>query len=320
MQLDKTEIVIRQRTAFELLDLSLLVLRRHWWPIVTTSALLGLPLIALDVWAVYWMLGEDAYLAAEHLVEPQSAMRWRHSIHLFLLYFIQFQIISLPTTVFLGNQIFYEEMPLKKLVRRLWPIAWRCLIVLGLVRLGLVSFILEWFVDRNEVFDWTAEFTLLIVVTGISLLIRACWPFAPEILGLELCPLRAGWGKEITYGQRSKGLHQLLMSDHMARFIGASFFGILMTLMILGGCLFAQGVSTGDWRWNGWFDHLYIPVAMWLSGLFFAVFRFLSYLDSRIRLEGWEIELRLRAEADRRRAAMLPPDAGGEIVSAQVTT
>jgi hypothetical protein len=28
---------------------------------------------------------------------------------------------------------------------------------------------------------------------------------------------------------------------------------------------------------------------------FFAVVRFLTYIDRRIRLEGWEVELRLRA-------------------------
>jgi hypothetical protein len=30
-----------------------------------------------------------------------------------------------------------------------------------------------------------------------------------------------------------------------------------------------------------------------------TVFRFLSYLDLRIRLEGWEVELKIRAEANR---------------------
>jgi hypothetical protein len=32
---------------------------------------------------------------------------------------------------------------------------------------------------------------------------------------------------------------------------------------------------------------------------FFAIVRFLSYLELRIRAEGWEIELLLRAEAAR---------------------
>ena len=34
---------------------------------------------------------------------------------------------------------------------------------------------------------------------------------------------------------------------------------------------------------------------IWLVTAFFAVARFLAYIDQRIRLEGWEVELRLRA-------------------------
>lgn len=30
---------------------------------------------------------------------------------------------------------------------------------------------------------------------------------------------------------------------------------------------------------------------------FIAVFRFITYLDCRIRREGWDVELKLRAEA-----------------------
>ena len=144
-------------------------------------------------------------------------------------------------------------------------------------------------------------------MSSLALLIRACWPFAPEILGLELCPLQSSSGADITYGQRSRGLHRLLVADNIARFIGAAFVGSALTGMLLGSCLFVKGTSTGDWTWNGWFDHLLLPATLWIVGTVVAVFRFLSYLDSRIRLEGWEIELRLRAEADRLLAAERGP-------------
>jgi hypothetical protein len=38
---------------------------------------------------------------------------------------------------------------------------------------------------------------------------------------------------------------------------------------------------------------------MWTVAGFFAVARYLSYLDLRIRREGWEVELLIRAEGDR---------------------
>ena len=41
------------------------------------------------------------------------------------------------------------------------------------------------------------------------------------------------------------------------------------------------------------------PLAVWLTVAFFTVVRFLSYLDLRIRREGWEVWLKLHSEADR---------------------
>ena len=43
----------------------------------------------------------------------------------------------------------------------------------------------------------------------------------------------------------------------------------------------------------------YVPLAGWLVIGFFAIVRFLAYLDLRIRREGWEVELVMRAEAAR---------------------
>jgi hypothetical protein len=36
-------------------------------------------------------------------------------------------------------------------------------------------------------------------------------------------------------------------------------------------------------------------LALWLAIEFFAVARFFSYIDQRIRLEGWEVRLRVSA-------------------------
>jgi hypothetical protein len=299
VQLDRTEIVIRQRTGLELFDLSLLLLKRHFLRIAATSAMLGLPLLGLNVLAIAWMLGEDAYLASEHLSAPREAMWWRYTGHLLSLYVLQFQLVSLPTTVYLGNIIFFEKMNMFRLVRRLAPIAIRGLVVLGLLRLGLISLMLVWFINRSLAFDSNVEFWLLFIIPGVALILRAAWPFAPEILGLEFCRLRKSTSVELSYWQRSKGLHSPMVSENITRFIAATFFAVLLCMMLLATTIFVQGVLSGDWLWNRWFDYLVFPLCMWLVGLFMAVFRFLSYLDSRIRLEGWEVELQLRAETAR---------------------
>ncbi len=309
MQLDRTEIVVRARSALELLDLSLQVLKRHAGPIAISSALIGLPLLVVDVLAVAWMLREDTLLAADRLDAPLTAMRWRHSWHLILLFAMQFPLVSLPTSIFLGNQIFYEPISLLGLVRRLWPMAAKSLFILGCLRLGLVGLAMELFVDRSSTFDPLVEFWFVFVVAGVAILFRALWPFAPEIIGLELCPLRAKQAGEITYATRSRGLHRYMVSENLARFMGASFFAVLMCLTLIGAQMFVIGASTGRWQWNAYFDHIGLPLTMWLVGLFMAVFRFLSYLDSRIRLEGWELELRLKAEAARMAQTSIPPPA-----------
>lgn len=299
MQLDRTEIVIRQRTALELFDLSLLVLQRHYKPLLLICAILGIPLLVLDVLAVRWMMSEESLMVAEEMPSPISVMRLRYASHLILLFVMQFPIISLPATVFLGNQIFFQSISLPSLLRRIAPIMARSLFILGIIRLGLVGLALEYFVDRSIVFDPYTETWILFFIAGVALLLRATNPFAPEILGLELCPLRSKAEKEITYAQRSKSLHKQLVGEHILRFFGSIFFGLLIALMLLGTMLFIQGSLTADWQWNAWYDYVLLPLSMWLVGTYMAVFRFLSYLDSRIRLEGWEIELRVRAEAER---------------------
>ena len=39
------------------------------------------------------------------------------------------------------------------------------------------------------------------------------------------------------------------------------------------------------------------PLALWLVACLSVMVRFLVYLDTRIRLEGWEVELAMQAEA-----------------------
>ncbi len=296
MQLDRTEIVIRQRSTLELFDLSLQVLKRHWWAIAVTSAVFGFPLLILDNLATAWMLNQNSLELAEH---AGVAAYLRPFWHLVTLYVLQFPLISLPTTIYLGNRIFYQSMPIGQLLRRLWSIAGRWLLVLGVLRLGLVGLVLELLIDRQVNFDVAIEFWFFIFAVGVALFYRAMSPFAPEILGLELCPLRITSPGTISYRARSRTLHRYSNSQNLRRFLGAAFFGCLLYFMLDGAQTFVLGAITGYWSWNDAFDLLRMQLSLWCVGLFMAVFRFLSYLDNRIRLEGWEIELRLKAEAAR---------------------
>ncbi len=51
--------------------------------------------------------------------------------------------------------------------------------------------------------------------------------------------------------------------------------------------------------WDAAMYTIYGPLALWLVVGYFTVVRFLAYLDLRIRREGWEVELMMRAEQTR---------------------
>ena len=74
---------------------------------------------------------------------------------------------------------------------------------------------------------------------------------------------------------------------------------VVLTGAVAHGLLSVSGYFLNDWHWNHFMVVIAIPTAMWLVATYIAVVRFLSYLDLRIRNEGWEVELRLRAEAGR---------------------
>ena len=103
MQLDNTEIVIRQRSMTELMDLSLVVLRKHGLKVAAASAILGIPLMIANILSVNWMLGKEAILATEDIEESEIFLQWRHACHLLTLFLLQFPLASVPATVFLGN-------------------------------------------------------------------------------------------------------------------------------------------------------------------------------------------------------------------------
>lgn len=319
MQFDKTEIVIRQRTLLELLDLSLLLLRRYWIQLLTGSALLGIPLLMLDVLLVRWMLAEPGLEAAADLDNPVVATQQRFTLHLTALYFLQFPLASLPATVLLGHEIFYERLSLRRLIGLLRP-AWPgALMVLGLTRMGLMGLPIELMVDRWVAFDPFWELMVLLVLCcGWAAVCRAFAPYAPEILGLEACRLRRAKNGDLRYRQRSHVLHSAVSGENLMRFFALvalipALVLILYSLVFVvdfAGLRRSSSPALSALISNQVLLQFALPIALWLSGIFATVFRFLAYLDCRIRLEGWEVDLRLKAERDRLQAQQqfTPPE------------
>ncbi len=160
-------------------------------------------------------------------------------------------------------------------------------------------------VDRSVAFDPTFELMMLVSL-AIVLIVRAVWPFAPEIIGLERCKLWATKEAPINYAKRRSGLHQSVSADHSARFIIGAMAAVILWVTLVALLLMVMSTLFGTLELGNEVDMMLSPLLLWLVGLYMVVYRFLCYLDSRIRLEGWELELRLRAEGQRVQATLNP--------------
>ncbi|MFO0943628.1 MAG: hypothetical protein U0930_23070 [Pirellulales bacterium] len=298
MELDRTEIVIRQRGSLELMDLSLMVLKRHYVKLLQAGTILGLPLLVVDVLLLHWMISEDAVLASQVYSGSDAFIWWRYTGHLCVLYALQIPIATLPITLYLGAQTFFIPITFKEIVRNLWQLRWPIFWILGIIRLGLLVIPLELLLRDQTAFDVMEGF-FLFAVFPLFMLIRTFIPFSPEILGLERCPIVAKNKNQVSYGARRGNLHGPLQGELFVRMIAACFNGTLLVMMLGGTLLFLKAHTLGDWTWNWFFFVVISPLSLWLVGIFLGVYRYLSYIDCRIRLEGWEIELRMRAEAER---------------------
>jgi hypothetical protein len=149
--------------------------------------------------------------------------------------------------------------------------------------------------DRFEANPFV-EFLLIPGIALYAIIVRALRPNLTEIILLERNPLRARKPGDITIGRRSAFLHDPSSGDLFVRWIGSATLAMLLIGIMLTTLLLGAAVMVGDF-WSGWLSaQVLYPLALWIVASFIGVVRFLSYLDLRIRHEGWEVELLLRAE------------------------
>jgi len=102
--------------------------------------------------------------------------------------------------------------------------------------------------------------------------------------------------------RRIHNLHYPSLGLLFGRLLGAMLLGIMVLVPCIWFSLISlrnMFVDRWDWASLGYTLGLVfeLPLAIWMTVGLFTVVRFLSYLDLRIRREGWEVELQLRAEA-----------------------
>jgi hypothetical protein len=263
VQLDQARIAICERTWLENLDLALHVAGRHGGRLVA-SALAGiLPFALLNHWLLGWQAG-DVFL------QENWGLTWYWAM---LLVMIEAPLATAPLTLYLGQALFVDRPNGGRIARDL---------VSCLPQLFLLQVLLR---------------TLLIVPLITWIIPYVLWPYLNEVILLERNPL-VGRPGQISTLARNGLLHRGNAGEFFLRGLGTM---ILAPLLIVALYVTQQvllelllGVETGPVA-----DAATFQAVLWIVVVYFTVARFLGYLDQRIRNEGWEVELFLRAQRER---------------------
>jgi hypothetical protein len=209
--------------------------------------------------------------------------------------FLEAPLTSLAITVFLGAMMFRQAVSLQSVIKTLWQYLPRIAVTQLIVRGGILTFVLVLLISDEIAYSTPEALLTFLCVYHIAL--RSSRPFIAEIVLLERNPLRSTNEDTITIHNRSKSLHGPNGGDLVARWIILAGACIALTACIAATLWFAMGVMTSHWQWRFLMIEVFIPLAMWLVVIYATVVRFLNYLDLRIRREGWEVELKVRAAA-----------------------
>lgn len=303
MQLDRTRIAIRERSLLETIDLALFVVREFAGPVVACSLLAIVPLALLNYALIGWMVPTEY---------EGEWVGFRFLWSMTLLIFLEAPLASAFVTAFLGPAVFMEERTIRQIasdvLKQLGPLV----LCQGLLRGLFFAWGILLLTSRDEANGFIEGFLMVLIVLW-SAAMRAFRPYINEIILLEQNPLLPRRGVTITVGRRSSHLHSPYSGDLFVRWLGSAAVACLLAGLVLFTAIVLQGYLVSDWpvlfsfEDDGamapnldWFKlQILYPACLWIIVAFFSVIRFLSYLDLRIRHEGWEVELLMRAEAQR---------------------
>ena len=300
MQLDKTAIAIKQRNLDELLDLSLAVLRRFGPALLQTALLGALPFALLN-----GLLLSSSMVMRGYLFDQDGWLRFRFLVCMAMLVYTQAPLAMAGVTIKLGNLMFGIQSSKQQTLKAIGKQWFSVFGILAMLR-GIFPMIaliggMEYFSLNRDFANYVGTFWISMVAFMIAA-IRSVRPFAPEILFLEKCPLFSLKRKEsrnpMLFGQRSKRLHQAGGELFQASFFAGIVSAVFLLILNLT-CVFLVGSLAGAWEWGWWMDLFFYPLALWAIALWGTILRFLVYMNTRIGAEGWELELKLKAEATR---------------------
>jgi hypothetical protein len=268
MQLDRTRIVIRERGWLEILDLALLVLRAYAPAIGAALAAGAAPMMALNAWLL------RNWIDAENVLQD---IPWQYLVGQSLLIAFELPLATAFITLYLGKALFLTKPQPREL---LW----------SFLHSGLQLFVFQ--VLLRGLFG----------ICSLGIAIFAVWPYLNEVILLELHPWRGRKGKEPSTYRRATQLHSGMTGDFFGYWLTSLLLSVFLIASFWLSIWFFRGMLFGEWRFTEGMYTVAFPLVAWIVAGYFAIVRYLSYLDLRIRREGWEVELSMRAE----RARLLP--------------
>jgi hypothetical protein len=303
VQLDSTRITVRERTLGEILDLALHVMREYFQPWLATTLLAVIPLALINYALIGWM-ADSTYVSYEDGEQPLRFL-WNMT----LLVYLEAPLAGIVSIGYLGPAVFLERRTIRQVLfetlQRSPQWVWCQLFLRGNVPAWILLLIVN--VSHRLEFNPLIEGFLLPALVGYASIFRALRPYVNEIILLERLPMRSANSSEMTLGRRSANLQGQYSGDLVVRFILASLVGMLLwgalciSTLVLLMVLFNAGDLTivdmfqrFDITW--YHAQLVYPAILWLIAGYFSVVEYLDYLDLRIKHEGWEVELLMRAE------------------------
>lgn len=266
MQLDKTRIAIRERSYVDILDLALSVLREHSGPLMAALAVGTLPAAVFNYWLLSGLIRESSFDASDVI--------W-YGCLLAILTYVEMPFATAPVTLYLGQALFLERPNAARMMKDFVATLPQMICYQLLPRAFCILFVI----------------TIPVPFLG--------WPYLGEIVLLERNPWRKRKPAGTSTFSRSGNMHSRNRGELFVRWLASLFIGTLLTVLVWQSLWYLVQVLSGRSDELVPQFTIWLPVAVWLVLGYLAVVRFLSYLDLRIRTEGWEIELLLRAEAAR---------------------
>ena len=263
MQLDKTRITVRERGYLEILDLALRVTRVYARVLVPALAAGVVPMMVLNHWLLAGYREIDPGYPARYIMLTLLLIAW------------EAPLATAPATLCLGRVLFAQRSDAGTIVRHFGGSLPQLLIYQVLLR--------PFYLGR---------------------------PYLNEVILLERNPMRRTGSSGRSTLSRSRALHRGEGGLLLGRSLGAVAIAAALWGSILGSIFLVGTVLLGPWEWEAegpvntfgapsrWL-WLYLPLSLWVVVGYLTVVRFLSYLDLRIRREGWEVELAMRAEEAR---------------------